>query len=99
MNLTQAAQYTKRIIIFSIIFIFLIIVGVIGYNIWKSYYIAHQPKPVIKPEQKYGALPPIKFPNTKVSASGMSFSIDTTTGDLPAFDKFIKVYFIPRPVV
>jgi hypothetical protein len=99
MNLTQAAQYTKRIIIFSIIFLFLIIIGVIGYNIWKSYYLANQPKPIIKPEQKYGELPTIKFPATKAQPANLSYSIDTTTGELPTFDKFIKVYFIPRPVV
>lgn len=99
MNLTQAAQYTKRIMIFSVIFVVLVILGFMAYGAWKSYYIAHLPKPVIKPEQKFGPLPNIDFPKSKADAASFSFTIDTTTGDLPSFEGFIKVYFIPSPVV
>lgn len=73
-----------------------------GYRIWHAYYIAHLPPVEEKPDTKFGILPYPDFPNLSVSSSNFSYSLDTSTGNLPklgvdpGFDKIMKVYFIPK---
>lgn len=97
MTLAQTAILTKRAITG---FIILSILGTsifIGYKIWYASYITSLPPIEEIPDTKFGILPPVDFPTTKVSSANFTYSLDTTTGGLPSFEKITKVYFMPKP--
>lgn len=102
MTLTQTADITRKIITLTIIVLFLATVSFIIYKIWHAYYISHLPPIEEKADSKFGLLPPPDFPQSSVSSSNFSYSLDTTTGSLPklgveaGFNKLMKVYFITR---
>lgn len=96
MTLSQAADVTRKGVVFFGIFLVVVTISLIGYNLWKQYELAHR-KPVEEiPQMKFGTLPKIKFPAQTVSSSNFTYSLDTTTGELPKIPKIIKVYFIPQ---
>lgn len=103
MTLTQTAILTKQFIVVSIITILVSISAFIGYKIWYAHYLASLPPVEEKPDTKFGVLPYPKFPQSVVSSSNFSYSLDTTTGGLPkigidpGFDKLVKVYFMIKP--
>lgn len=99
MTLTQTAILTKRVIVLIIILMIVSISGSIGYSIWNQYRISQIPPVVEKPEMKFGILPKINFPASKVTSSNYAYSLDTVTGNLPEIPKFLKVYFIPQSSV
>lgn len=94
MTLTQTAILTKQVILVSAVALVLGIVGFIGYNIWYNWYLSTLPVVEEQPDAKFGILPALEFPSRSVSSSNFSYSLDTTTGGLPKFEKIIKVYFI-----
>lgn len=102
MTLSQTAILTKQIITISAIALFLGLVSFIGYKIWYAYYLAHLPPVEEKPDTKFGQLPVPDFPQSPISPSNFSYSIDTSTGNLPkvgvdpGFEKIIKVYFVNK---
>ncbi len=102
MTLSQTAALTKKVIVISIITIVVATISFISYNIWHAYYLAHLPPVVEKPDPRFGILPAINLPPSKVSPSTLSYSVDTATGNLPTigvdagFEKFIKVYFVTK---
>lgn len=102
MTLTQTAILTKQVIIASVIALVLGIAGLIGYNIWHAYYLAHLPVIEERPDNKFGLLPQPDFPQGNVTTSNFSYSLDTTTGGLPklgvdkGFEKIVKVYFVTQ---
>lgn len=96
MTLTQTAILTRRGIITLIILLILAVSTAIAYNIWNQYRLANLPPVVEKPEMKFGLLPPISFPASKVTSSNYAYSLDTETGFLPQTPKLLKVYFIPK---
>lgn len=99
-TLTQTAILTKQFITISIVAIVLGTASFIGYKIWYAYYLAHLPVVEERPDNKFGLLPKPNFPDTEVSSSNFTYSLDTTTGGLPklgvdpGFEKIIKVYFV-----
>lgn len=72
------------------------IAGFIGYKIWYNWYISTLPPVEEQPDAKFGILPALEFPTRSVSSSNFSYSLDTTTGGLPKFEKIIKVFFLPK---
>lgn len=95
MTLTQTATITRRLIVISVV---LLIVGVgakIGYQIWYEYQLANLPKPIEKPEQKFGTLPRLNLPDQTVSSSNYSYSVDTQTGEFPQMPSSVRIYFMP----
>lgn len=102
MTLTQTAIIVKQIIALSIIVLVLGLTSFIGYKIWYVYYLAHLPAVEEKPDIKFGLLPPPDLPKANVSSSNFSYSLDTTTGNLPkagidtGFEKIVKVYFVTQ---
>lgn len=96
MTLTQAATLTRRFILIFLILTFLGSVGFTGYKIWYTRYLASLPPPEEKPDQKFGILPILDFPQSSVSSSNFSYSLDTQTGSLPALPKITKVFFMPK---
>lgn len=103
MTLTQTAILTKQVITISIIAILLGIVSFTGYKIWYAHYLSTLPPVEEKPDTKFGVLPLPIFPNTSVSSSNFSYSLDTATGGLPkvgidpGFERLVKVYFVIKP--
>lgn len=102
MTLSQTAIIAKQVITVSIITLIVLTISFIGYKIWYGYYLAHLPPVEEKPDVKFGILPLPDFPKAAVSSSNYSYSVDTTTGNLPkigvdkGFDKLIKVYFVTK---
>ncbi|MBI2600751.1 hypothetical protein HYW42_02250 [Candidatus Daviesbacteria bacterium] len=98
MTLTQTAILTKNLILISAITLFVGIVSFSGYKIWYNfYYLPSLPPVEEKPDTKFGILPYPKLPTSDISSSNFSYSLDTTTGGFPKFEKIMKVYFIPQP--
>lgn len=102
MTLTQTAILTRNFILIFSLTLIVGIVSFIGYKIWYANYLANLPPVEEKPDTKFGLLPPPDFPETNVSSSNFSYSLDTTTGGLPqvgkdpGFEKITKVYFIVK---
>lgn len=102
MTLSQTAALTKQIIFLSIFALVLGTVSLIGYRIWYANYLASLPPVEEKPDAKFGLLPLPDFPKALVSSSNFSYSVDTSTGNLPkvgvdpGFEKLIKVYFVTK---
>lgn len=96
MTLTQVAALTRKSVIALIILTVLGVGGSIGYQIWHQYYLSTLPPVEEKPEMKFGNLPKPVFPNSEISSSNFSYSLDTTTGGLPQTPKLLKVYFLPK---
>lgn len=100
MTLSQTAILAKQIITISILAVVLGIVSFIGYKIWYAYYLSTIPPVEEKPDAKFGPLPLPDFPKSAVSSSNYTYTIDTSTGNLPevgkdaGFEKIIKVYFV-----
>lgn len=101
MTLTQAATFTRRFILFFLIFSILGLSAYIAYRTWYAHYLASIPPAEEKPDLKFGVLPAPVWPNAAASANNFTYSINTTTGllNLEKFEKITKVYFIPKGVV
>lgn len=105
MTLSQTAALTRQIITLSVIVLVLGTVSFIGYRIWYANYLASLPPVEEKPDAKFGILPLPDFPKAAVSSSNFSYSIDTSTGNLPkvgvdpGFEKLVKVYFVTKTFV
>lgn len=96
MTLSQAAVLTRQIITITFLVLSLGLAGFIGYKIWYASYLVNLPPVEEKPDTKFGLLPQIDFPSSAVSSSNFSYSIDTSTGNLPKFEKIAKVYFVTK---
>lgn len=102
MTLSQTAALTRQIITLAIIALILGTVSFIGYRIWYANYLASLPPVEEKPDAKFGILPLPDFPQAQVSSSNFSYSVDTSTGNLPkvgidpGFEKLVKVYFVTK---
>lgn len=102
MTLSQTAVLTKQVIVVSTITLVLGLASFIGYKIWYAYYLAHLPPVEEKPDTRFGLLPLPDLPRGVVSSSNFSYSVDTSTGNLPkvgvdtGFEKLSKVYFISK---
>lgn len=95
-TLTQAAGLTKKFILISSVLSMLGIISFTGYKIWHAQYLASLPPVEEKPDMKFGALPVLNLPKSNVSSSNFSYSLDTTTGNLPNFPKIARVFFMPK---
>lgn len=102
MTLTQTAIFAKQVILISAIFLTFSTIIFIGYKIWYNWYLSTLPPVEEQPNTKFGILPALDFPQTFVSSSNFTYSLDTPTGGLPkvgadpGFEKIIKVYFLPK---
>lgn len=95
MTLTKVAKITRVVILLSIISIFIGVSTYIGYKIWYARYLASLPPVEEKPDPKFGVLKPPSFPSSSVSSSNFSYTIATTTGNLPELGKIAKVFIMP----
>lgn len=104
MTLTQTATLVKRVIFFSAIAAILSIISFVGYSAAHKFYLSRLPEPEVRPDTKFGKLPPADFPQSLVPSSNFTYTLDTVTGNLPkldqdpGFEKIVKVYFVNKPV-
>lgn len=97
MTLTETASLTKKLLIFGSIFLVILIGGGLGYQAYHKYQLSKIPPPEEKPDVKWGVLPKPNFPVGNVSSSNYSYTLDTSTGEVPKdLPKIVKVYFIPQ---
>jgi len=98
MTLTEAAAFTKKGMIVSVITLF---VGFASWGIWHYYYnnIYLPGLPVVVEEATlvFGPLPKIAFPDSISSSSSFSYNLDTETGALPEdTPRLFKVYSVAQ---
>lgn len=104
MTLSQTAVLVKQTVFITVIFVILSIIALIAYQTAYNYYISRRPPAEERPDNKFGQLPALDFPQSVVSGTKFSYSLDTATGNLPRlgqdpkFPKIVKVYFINKPV-
>ncbi len=95
MTLTQVSKITR---IFILAFFIVTFVGsgtFVGFRIWYANYLSSLPPVEEKADPKFGVLKIPNFPSSTVSSSNFSYSIDTTTGNLPVFGSIGKVFIMP----
>lgn len=98
MTLTEAAAFTKKGIIVSVITLFVIFAAWGGWSFYYNYiYLPGLPPVVEQPTLIFGPLPKIAFPQSNVASSNFSYSLDTETGALPEkTPTLFKVYSVAQ---
>lgn len=95
MTLTETAYYTRKTIKYSIFFIIFLIVARISWGVGTSVYRKFFPPPPPPPTVKFGKLTKLPFTDKKDS-SGFTYTLQTPTGEFPAFQPILDVYFMPQ---
>lgn len=98
MTLTDAAAFTKKGMIVSVITLFVVFAA---WGIWHYYYnyiyIPGLPPVIEQPTIAFGPLPQIAFPESNVASSNFSYSLDTETGALPEdTPRLFKIYSVAQ---
>ena len=95
MTLDKTAELTRKIIRYGIYLLVLLIVGRILWNIGYLIYINRFPPPPPPPKVEFGRLPALVLPKDN-NIPGLSYSLETPTGELPKLPTVTKVYFMPQ---
>jgi hypothetical protein len=94
-NLTSIAISTRRVVRYGIFFIIFMTVArgvlAVGLNIYNSVV----PKPPPAPTVRFGKLQAISFPAPNQDLPQFTYTLETTTGSLPAFPTQVRVYLMP----
>jgi len=98
MTLTEASAATKKGMIIAVITIF---VCLSAWGIWHYYYnyiyLPGLPVKLEQPTLAFGPLPDIAFPESDISSSNFSYSLDTETGALPEkTPRLMKIYSVAQ---
>lgn len=98
MTLTEAADFTKKGMIVSVI---TLIVGFTAWGAWHYYYnyiyLPGLPVVLEQPTVVFGPLPEIAFPESASVSSNFSYKLDTETGALPTdTPRLFKVYSVAQ---
>lgn len=98
MTLTEAAAFTKEGMIVSAITLFVVLSA---WGIWHYYYnyvyLPGLPVVVEQPTVAFGPLPKVAFPESAISSSNFSYTLDTETGALPEkLPRLFKVYSVAQ---
>ncbi len=98
MTLTDAAAFTKKGIIVSVITLVVIFAAWGGWHFYYNYvYLPGLPPVIEQPTIAFGPLPKIAFPESTVASSNFSYSLDTETGALPDdTPRLFKVYSVAQ---
>ena len=98
MTLTDAAALTKKGLIVSAITLFVVLSAWGAWHYYYNYiYLPGLPPVIEKPTLAFGPLPEVKFPQSQISSSNFSYSLDTETGALPAKSPLLfKVYSVAQ---
>ncbi len=98
MTLTNAAFYSRKGIKYGFIFILVLIFGRVVWTSSATVYKMIFPPPPAAPTVAFGKLPALPFAD-KPGLPNFTFTLQTTTGELPPTPATVEVYFMPqRPV-
>lgn len=93
LTLHKATEYTKMLVKWGIISIAAIFILIFVYRASVSIKEYFYPTPPPPTTVSFGKLPPVSFPILP-SAKSLTYSIDTLTGNLPAFTDRVTIYKI-----
>lgn len=98
MTLTEAAAFTKKGIIVSVLTLFVVFLAWGGWHLYYNYvYLPGLPPVIEQPTLAFGPLPAIPFPESIAASSNFSYSLDTETGTLPEkTPRLFKVYSVAQ---
>lgn len=95
-SLTQASIIARKTIRYSIYSIILLIVGRVVINAGFKIFRVIFPEPPPPPEVCFGKLTTLPFPEGAPGFENLTFTLETATGDLPAFPEQLSVHFMPK---
>lgn len=98
MTLTETAIFTKKALVFVVLFLFLVLASWGGYSYWYNFiYLPNLPPVIEKPTTSFGLLPKPNLPKSQISSETLSYTLDTETGKLPSDTPIIyRVYSIAQ---
>ncbi len=97
LTLTQTADLTKKVFIFGVIFLVVIIFSWVGFQYYKTSQVVPTQVEEEKADTKFNLLPKPNFNISLVPSSKYTYELLTTTGKLPEdLPKIFKVYFISK---
>lgn len=96
-SLNDTALLTRKVLAILAMIVGGIVLIAIIFNIGKSIKEALYPTPVAPPTVSFGKLPSIIFPQS-ISQQQVNYSLETVTGDFPAFPDRVTVYKLEQPV-
>lgn len=95
-TLTETAYYSRNIIKWSVI-------ALIGFTILRILFGAALdalkkafPTPPLRPNNLFGKLPKIEFPQTASPSGQLTFTLQTISGKVPEASEAARVYFMPK---
>jgi hypothetical protein len=92
-TLTEVGSVARKGIKIAIIALIALMISPLVAKGIKYLYLRLHPTPPAPPNYKYGALPPIEFPQTADEATP-EYSLQTISGDLPALPNIANVYVV-----
>lgn len=95
MNLTEAAYYSRNAIKYSILFLLFLVASRLLWEVGFGVYRRFVPPEPPAPQVAWGKLSSLPFSDKKDS-SGLNFTLQTPTGELPKFSTIANVYFMPQ---
>lgn len=97
MTLTETAFYTRSAIKYGTLLVIFLIIGRIFWSFGYSIYLRVFPPPPPPPTVVFGKLPILPFPQK--AEQKFSYTLQTTTGELPKLPPQLNVYLMPQTTV
>lgn len=94
MTLTQTAYYARLAIKSLLFFVIFLVVGKLLINIGSTVYLQLFPPPPPAPTVSFGRVPVLYFPERQ-GIPTFTYTLQTTTGELPKLSTTANVYFTP----
>ena len=96
-TLTETAYYGRKVVRWAIIALIGYVILRISFTIFVRIIQQAFPRAPLIPNQAFGKLPALKFPETTASPSGqLEFTLQTVSGTIPEASNAAKVYFLPK---
>lgn len=96
-TLTETAYYTRRTINWLILMVVAYIILRLSWTLFVAAWLAIFPPKPPPPNNAFGVIPAIKFPQPQASPSGqLIFRLETIEGKVPAASESAAVYFMPK---
>lgn len=97
LTLSKVTKETKLLLKWGGIIVGVFFVLLLFFRIGVSLKNQFFPEPKPPPTVGFGKIGALEFPKSTISSSGINYTIDTVTGNLPSFDDRAKVYRIIKP--
>jgi hypothetical protein len=99
-TLTEVGYYTRRSVIYGGIGLVSLIILVISWRVFSSWWIQQHPPAPPSPTKSFGTLPSLVFPDG-IDPASLNLRLETISGTTPDLGSQARVYFMPafRPNV